>query len=176
MASERYQNYILKEELKLFALMEQVISSIKIVSKGQGFTDITNEVNEFIKKNHFSTGILILNLLHTSCSLTLNENADPNVLKDLSKYIESIVPYNTYKDLNINSKKILYDHSQEGEDDMPAHIKTALTNNSLSLSFQNGKLILGIWQAIYLWEHRFDVKERLVNIHAIGEKVNDNYN
>tara|TARA_B100000900_G_scaffold394216_1_gene391446 strand:+ start:521 stop:1009 length:489 start_codon:yes stop_codon:yes gene_type:complete len=156
--------------------MEQVISSIKVITKGQGFTDITYSVKEFIKSNKFVNGILILNVLHTSCSLTLNENADPNVLYDLSKYIESIVPYNAYQDLNIQPKKVSYEHYQEGEDDMPAHIKTALTNNSLSLSFQNGKLIMGVWQAIYLWEHRCERKERLVNIHAIGEKINRNYN
>ena len=156
--------------------MEQVISSIKVISKGQGFTDITYSVKEFIRENNYVNGILILNVLHTSCSLILNENADPNVLHDLGKYIESIVPYNSYKDLNIQSKEIYYKHSQEGEDDMPAHIKTALTNNSLSLSFQNEKLIIGIWQAIYLWEHRSEKKERIVNIHAIGEKINKNYN
>ena len=156
--------------------MEQVISSIKVITKGQGFIDITPSVREFIKENNFFTGILILNVLHTSCSLTLNENADPNVLYDLGKYIESIVPYNSYQDLNIKPKKIAYEHFQEGEDDMPAHIKTALTNNSLSLSFQNEKLIIGIWQAIYLWEHRAERKERLVNIHAIGEKSIRNYN
>ena len=156
--------------------MEQVISSIKVITEGQGFTDITYSVKEFIRKHNFCNGILILNVLHTSCSLTLNENADPNVLHDLSKYIESIVPYNSYQDLNIQPKKIAYEHFQEGEDDMPAHIKTALTNNSLSLSFQNEKLIIGVWQAIYLWEHRSDRKERLVNIHAIGEKINRNYN
>ena len=156
--------------------MEQVISSIKISTQGQGFTDITNKVNNFIKENNFSTGILILNILHTSCSLTLNENADPNVLRDLSEYVEAIVPYNSYRDLNISPKKISYAHFQEGKDDMPAHIKMALTNNSLSLSFQNEKLILGIWQAIYLWEHRFEKKERSVNIHAIGEKSNNHYN
>ena len=156
--------------------MEQVISSIKVISKGQGFTDITYSVKEFIRENNYFNGILILNVLHTSCSLILNENADPNVLHDLGKYIESIVPYNSYKDLNIQSKEIYYKHSQEGEDDMPAHIKTALTNNSLSLSFQNEKLIIGIWQAIYLWEHRSEKKERIVNIHAIGEKINRNYN
>ena len=156
--------------------MEQVISSIKIITEGQGFIDITPSVREFIKENNFFTGILILNVLHTSCSLTLNENADPNVLYDLGKYIESIVPYNSYQDLNIKPKKIAYEHFQEGEDDMPAHIKTALTNNSLSLSFQNEKLIIGIWQAIYLWEHRAERKERLVNIHAIGEKSIRNYN
>ena len=152
--------------------MEQVISSIKVITKGQGFTDITHSVNEFIRENNFLNGILILNVLHTSCSLTLNENADPNVLHDLSKYIASIVPYNSYQDLNIQPKKVAYEHYQEGEDDMPAHIKTALTNNSLSLSFQNEKLIMGVWQAIYLWEHRYERKERLVNIHAIGEKIN----
>tara|TARA_Y100001933_G_scaffold82824_1_gene84293 strand:+ start:58 stop:546 length:489 start_codon:yes stop_codon:yes gene_type:complete len=156
--------------------MEQVISSIKLITKGQGFTDITNLVKEFIRENNFCNGILILNVLHTSCSLTLNENADPNVLYDLSKYIESIVPYNSYLDLNIQPKKITYQHFQEGEDDMPAHIKTALTNNSLSLSFQNKKLIIGVWQAIYLWEHRSERKERFVNIHAIGEKIQTTYN
>ena len=156
--------------------MEQVISSIKVITNGQGFTDITSSVKEFIRDNNLFNGILILNVLHTSCSLTLNENADPNVLHDLRKYIESIVPYNSYQDLNIQPKKIDYKHYQEGEDDMPAHIKTALTNNSLSLSFQNEKLIIGVWQAIYLWEHRSERKERLVNIHAIGEKINVNYN
>ena len=150
--------------------MEQVISSIKVITKGQGFIDITNLVKEFIRENNFLNGILILNVLHTSCSLTLNENADPNVLYDLSKYIESIVPYNSYRDLNIQPQKVTYEHYQEGEDDMPAHIKTALTNNSLSLSFQNEKLIIGVWQAIYLWEHRSEKKERSVNIHVIGEK------
>tara|TARA_B100000212_G_scaffold338181_1_gene314304 strand:+ start:1494 stop:1964 length:471 start_codon:yes stop_codon:yes gene_type:complete len=156
--------------------MEQIISSISVPTEGKGFIDITDRVNNFIKENNFSTGILILNVLHTSCSLTLNENADPNVLSDLLKYIESIVPYNSYKDLSLISKEISYDHFQEGEDDMPAHIKTALTNTSLSLSFNNAKLVLGIWQAIYLWEHRFESKKRLVNIHLIGEKTNHNYN
>ena len=156
--------------------MEQVISSIKVITHGQGFTDITYSVKKFITENNFANGILILNVLHTSCSLTLNENADPNVLYDLNKYIESIVPYKSYKDLNIQPQKVSYEHYQEGEDDMPAHIKTALTNNSLSLSFQNEKLIIGVWQAIYLWEHRSEEKERSVNIHAIGERINRNYN
>ena len=156
--------------------MEQVISSIRVITNGQGFTDITNSIREFIRENNFLNGIIILNVLHTSCSLTLNENADPNVLHDLSKYIESIVPYNSYQDLNIQPKKIAYEHFQEGEDDMPAHIKTALTNNSLSLSFHNEKLIIGVWQAIYLWEHRSEKKERFVNIHVMGEKTNRNYN
>ena len=93
--------------------MEQVISSIKIITKGQGFIDITYLVKEFIRDNNFLNGILILNVLHTSCSLTLNENADPNVLHDLSKYIESIVPYISYQDLNIQPQKITYEHYQD---------------------------------------------------------------
>tara|TARA_Y100001978_G_scaffold168527_1_gene156991 strand:+ start:4761 stop:5219 length:459 start_codon:yes stop_codon:yes gene_type:complete len=152
--------------------MEQISSTIKFNTAGQGFTDITAVVNRFIINNDFISGIIILNTLHTSCGLTINENADPNVLKDLSNYIESIVPYNSYKDLSLEQNENYYAHYQEGEDDMPAHIKTALTNNSLSLSFQNQKLTLGNWQSIYLWEHRFDRKERLINIHLIGEKRN----
>tara|TARA_Y100000589_G_C26979395_1_gene557919 strand:- start:369 stop:836 length:468 start_codon:yes stop_codon:yes gene_type:complete len=150
--------------------MEQIFSNISITSKDQGFTDITSDINKLIKENNFESGILILNILHTSCSLTVNENADPNVLKDLKRYIESIVPYNSYSELNFKNKKIYYEHFQEGEDDMPAHIKTALTNTSLSLSVQNGALLLGTWQSIYLWEHRFGYKKRILNIHIVGEK------
>ena len=151
--------------------MEQIFSSLKIDTKGEGFTDITNNLNQFHKENNLSSGILILSSLHTSCSLIINENADPNVLVDLQNYIKAIVPNNSYQDLTINKKEIFYEHFQEGADDMPAHIKTVLTNTSLSLSFQNQKLSLGIWQAIYLWEHRFNNKKRILNIHIIGEKI-----
>ena len=151
--------------------MEQIFSTIKISSKGEGFIDITNKLNQFIKDNNFSSGMLILSSLHTSCSLTINENADPNVLLDLQNYIKAIVPNNSYQELSGNNQEIYYEHCQEGEDDMPAHIKTALTNTSLSLSFKNQQLLLGLWQAIYLWEHRFDDRVRTLNIHLIGEKV-----
>ena len=150
--------------------MEQIFSKLNLVTNGEGFTDITNDLNLFIQKNNFHSGIFNLSSLHTSCSLTINENADPNVLKDLSKFIQSIVPYNCYSSLSKNREEIYYKHYQEGDDDMPAHIKTALTNTNLSLSFQKGKLILGTWQAIYLWEHRFNQKERTLSIHIIGEK------
>tara|TARA_B100001029_G_scaffold134413_1_gene113299 strand:- start:76 stop:531 length:456 start_codon:yes stop_codon:yes gene_type:complete len=150
--------------------MEQIFSKLNLVTNGEGFTDITNDLNLFIQKNNFHSGIFNLSSLHTSCSLTINENADPNVLKDLSKFIQSIVPYNCYSSLSKNREEIYYKHYQEGDDDMPAHIKTALTNTNLSLSFQKGKLILGTWQAIYLWEHRFNQKERNLSIHIIGEK------
>ena len=156
--------------------MEQIFSKLNFITSGEGFTDITSDLNLFIQKNNFCSGILVLSSLHTSCSLTLNENADPNVLKDLKRYMQSIVPYNCYTPLSKDKDEIYYEHYQEGEDDMPAHIKTALTNTSLSLSFQKGKIILGTWQAIYLWEHRFYQKQRSISIHIIGEKSSSIYN
>tara|TARA_Y100000991_G_C21905630_1_gene320027 strand:- start:508 stop:966 length:459 start_codon:yes stop_codon:yes gene_type:complete len=150
--------------------MEQTFSKLNFITNGEGFINITDDLNLFLQKSNFHSGILNLTSLHTSCSLTINENADPNVLKDLTKYMKSIVPYNCYTSLSKNKDEIFYEHFQEGEDDMPAHIKTALTNTNLSISFQKGKLILGIWQAIYLWEHRFSKKERSISVHIIGEK------
>ena len=150
--------------------MEQFFSTIQITTSGKGFTDITEQINKFIFNNNLYSGVLIINIMHTSCSLIVNENADSKVLHDLEKYFESIVPYNSYCDLTINRKENYYAHSQEGEDDMPAHIKTALTNTSLSFSVKNEKLAIGTWQAIYLWEHRYDKKERFLEIHAIGER------
>lgn len=156
--------------------MEQIFSELNFITNGEGFTDITDDLNLFIQKSNFHSGIFSLTLLHTSCSLTINENADPNVLKDLEKYMKSIVPYNCYTSLSKVREDIYYKHSQEGEDDMPAHIKTALNNTNLSLSFQKGKIILGTWQAIYLWEHRYSPKERRISIHIIGEKGSSIYN
>ena len=156
--------------------MEQIFSKLNFITDGEGFTDITDDLNFFLGKSNFHSGILNLTSLHTSCSLTINENADPNVLKDLKKFMQSIVPYNCYSSLSKNKQDIYYEHYQEGEDDMPAHIKTALTNTNLSLSFQKGKILLGTWQAIYLWEHRFSQKERNISIHIIGEKSSDIYN
>ena len=156
--------------------MEQIFSKLQFMTNGEGFIDITTDLNSFIKNNNFCSGILNLTSLHTSCSLTINENADPNVLSDLKKYMQSIVPYNCYSSLSKNKEEIFYEHFQEGDDDMPAHIKTSLTNTNLSLSFQKGELILGLWQAVYLWEHRFDKKERSISVHIIGEKSPNIYN
>ena len=156
--------------------MEQIISKLNFKTKGEGFTDITNDLNLFIQKNNFHSGIFNLTSLHTSCSLTINENADPNVLKDLKKFMKSIVPYNCYTSLSKDKEEVYYEHYQEGADDMPAHIKTALSNTNLSLSFQKGCLLLGTWQAIYLWEHRSSQKERSVSVHIIGEKSSNIYN
>ena len=150
--------------------MEQIFSELKFITDGEGLINITHDINAFIKKNYFNSGILNLTSLHTSCSLTINENADPNVLKDLKKYMQALVPYDSYSSLSKNKDENYYQHNQEGSDDMPAHIKTSLTNTSLSLSFKNGAIILGTWQAIYLWEHRFNQKRRILNVHIIGEK------
>ena len=150
--------------------MEQIFSKLEFITNGEGFIDITNDLNLFIEKNNFHSGILNLTSLHTSCSLTINENADPNVLRDLKKYMQSIVPYDSYLSLSKDREEIYYEHFQEGLDDMPAHIKTALTNTNLSLSFEKGEIILGTWQAIYLWEHRFSPKKRSLSVHIIGEK------
>ncbi len=150
--------------------MEQIFSKLKFSTHGEGFVDITSDLNLYIEKNSFHSGILNLTSLHTSCSLTINENADPNVLRDLKKYMQSIVPYNSYLTLSKDRAEIFYKHYQEGADDMPAHIKTSLTNTCLSLSVQEGKIMLGTWQAVYLWEHRFNQKERIINVHIIGEK------
>ena len=132
--------------------MEQIFSKLKFITHGEGFIEITDDLNLYIKKSNFHSGILNLTSLHTSCSLTINENADPNVLEDLKKYIQSIVPYDSYVTLSKDKEEISYRHYQEGADDMPAHIKTSLTNTCLSLSFQDGKIMLGTWQAVYLWE------------------------
>ena len=156
--------------------MEQIFSKLKFITHGEGFIDITYDLNLCVEKNNFHSGILNLTSLHTSCSLTINENADPNVLDDLKKYMQSIVPYDCYSSLSKNKEEIYYAHYQEGADDMPAHIKTSLTNTTISLSFKKGEIILGTWQAVYLWEHRFESKERSLNVHIIGDKTPNIYN
>ena len=90
--------------------MEQIFSKLEFITNGEGFIDITNDLNLFIEKNNFDSGILNLTSLHTSCSLTINENADPNILRDLKKYIQSIVPYNSYLTLSKNREEISYKH------------------------------------------------------------------
>ncbi len=156
--------------------MEQIFSELRFITNGECLIDITKDLNLFIKDNNFHSGILNLTLLHTSCSLTINENADPNVLKDLKRYFQSIVPYESYSSLSKTKERIFYEHYQEGDDDMPAHIKTSLTGNNLTLSFQKGKIMLGTWQAVYLWEHRYNRKERILSVHIIGEKIPNIYN
>ena len=149
--------------------MKQIFSNLDFETKGQGFTDITKDINLWIKNKKFKKGILLIFLKHTSCSLIINENADINVLKDLSNYMKAIVPEEKYFSIDGSNKRIEYLHSEEGLDDMPAHIRTMLTSNNLSFSVCDGKLEIGLWQAIYLWEHRSSNKSRSLRLHAIGD-------
>ena len=149
--------------------MEQILSTLDFETKGQGFTDITKDINHWIQNKKLQKGILLIFLKHTSCSLIINENADINVLKDLSAYMKAIVPEEGIYPINRSSKKIEYLHSEEGLDDMPAHIRTMLTSNNLSFSVVDSKLAIGIWQAIYVWEHRTSNKSRSLQLHAIGD-------
>ena len=131
----------------------------RINTSGQRLYEITDETNQWIEQNSFRNGMLNLSIQHTSASLIIQENADPDVQKDLINYFDKLVPMN----------KKLYIHTAEGKDDMPAHIKSALTNNQISLSIKNSKLILGTWQGIYLFEHRLKDHERTIVHHYIGD-------
>ena len=149
--------------------MKQILSNLDFKTKGQGFTDITHEINLWIKNNKLKKGILIVFLKHTSCSLIINENADINVLNDLSNYMKAIVPEEKFYPIDKSDTKFEYLHSEEGLDDMPAHIRTMLTSNNLSFSVFDGKLEIGLWQAVYIWEHRTSNKSRSLQLHAIGD-------
>ena len=139
--------------------MKQKFYNLEINTNGQKLYNFTNQTLEWIKKNDFKTGIINLSIQHTSASLVVQENADPDVQKDLINYFDKLVPMD----------EKLYIHSSEGKDDMPAHIKSALTNNQISLSIKESKLILGTWQGIYLFEHRLDSHKRTIGHHYIGD-------
>lgn len=139
--------------------MIQKFSELQVKTKGQNLYDITDKVNTYINKNNFRNGIINLSIQHTSASLIIQENADPDVQKDLLNYYDKLVPMD-------NS---LYKHIAEGKDDMPAHIKSSLTNNQISLSIKEGNILLGTWQGIYLFEHRIDPQLRTIVLHFIGE-------
>ena len=139
--------------------MIQEFYNLTINTKGQKLYEFTDETIKWIKKNNFKNGILNLSIQHTSASLIVQENADPDVQKDLLNYFNKIVP--------MNDK--LYIHNSEGVDDMPAHIKSAITNNQISLSIKNRKLLLGTWQGIYLFEHRIKKQARVIIHHFIGD-------
>ena len=146
-----------------------MLSNLNFYTNGEGFTDITQDINIWIKDKKLKQGIILVFLKHTSCSLIINENADINVLNDLSKYMKAIVPEVKFYPIDNSNNKIEYLHSEEGLDDMPAHIKTMLTSNNISFSVNNGKLEIGLWQAIYIWEHRTSNKSRSLQLHAIGD-------
>ena len=139
--------------------MKQEFYNLKINTNGQKLYEFTEDTIEWINKYNFKNGIINLSIQHTSASLIVQENADPDVQKDLINYFDKLVP--------MNNK--LYVHTTEGKDDMPAHIKSALTNNQISLSVKDRELLLGTWQGIYLFEHRLDATTRTVVHHFIGD-------
>ena len=139
--------------------MQQVFNEIKINTKGQGLYDFTKKTISWLEKQSIENGMLNINILHTSASLVIQENADSDVLYDLKNFFDKLAP--------MDNK--LYKHTTEGKDDMPAHIKSALTNNQLTLSFKDKKLMLGTWQGLYLFEHLLEEHTRVLSHHLIGE-------
>ena len=138
--------------------MQQIFHEIQIKTKGQGLYDFTNETVSWLNEQKINNGILNINILHTSASLVIQENADPDVLYDLKIFFDKLAP--------MDNK--LYKHTTEGKDDMPAHIKSALTNNQITLSIKDKKLKLGTWQGLYLFEHRLEKHTRVLSHHLMG--------
>ena len=139
--------------------MRQEFYNLHIKTKGQKLYEFTSQTIQWISENHFVNGMINLSIQHTSASLIVQENADPDVQTDLINYFDKLAP--------MNNK--LYIHTAEGKDDMPAHIKSALTNNQISLSIKNNNLLLGTWQGLYLFEHRLDPQNRTIIHHFIGD-------
>ena len=139
--------------------MKQEFFDLEILTNGQKLYDFTSKTNKWIKEKKLNNGILNLSILHTSASLIVQENADPDVKIDLLNFFDKLVP--------MNNK--LYIHTTEGKDDMPAHIKSSLTNNQISLSIKKNELILGTWQGLYLFEHRIQSHKRKITHHYIGD-------
>ena len=139
--------------------MKQDFFNLEVKTSGQKLYEFTDQTVNWIKKNNFNDGIVNLSIQHTSASLIVQENADPDVQTDLINYFDKLAP--------MDNK--LYIHTTEGKDDMPAHIKSALTNNQISLSIKDSKLLLGTWQGLYLFEHRLNQQNRVVIHHFIGE-------
>ena len=139
--------------------MKQEFFDLKINTNGQKLYEFTDQIINWIKKNEFKNGVLNLSIQHTSASLIVQENADPDVQADLISYFNKLVPMD-------NS---FYTHTIEGKDDMPAHIKSSLTNNQISLSVRDGDVVLGTWQGLYLFEHRLERQSRKIVLHFLGD-------
>lgn len=140
-------------------MLRQACHELTLATRGRGLYDFTAEVAAWIAREKFRTGLVTLHLKHTSASLLIQENADPEVRTDLENFFKRLVP----------DGDPLFRHTCEGPDDMPAHVRTALTAVNLSLPLQQGRLALGTWQGIYLWEHRRAAHSRRVALHFIGE-------
>jgi secondary thiamine-phosphate synthase enzyme len=139
--------------------MRQVFHQILIPTRGRGFYEFTNELSKLLRDAAIVTGLATLFVQHTSASLLVQENADPEVRRDFERFFARLIP----------DGDPLFRHTAEGDDDMPAHIRSALTATHLSIPIAQGKLTLGTWQGIYLWEHRTDPHHRRIAAHFLGE-------
>ena len=140
-------------------MLRQAYHRLVIATRGRGFYDFTEQVEDKVRQERFSLGLATLHLQHTSASLLIQENADPEVRRDFERFFERLV----------KDGDPLFRHNSEGEDDMPAHIRTALTSVNLGIPIEGGRLVLGTWQGIYLWEHRRTGHKRQVAVHLLGE-------
>jgi len=140
-------------------MLRQVSHELVIATRGRGLYEFTRELEAWVEHNQFQDGLLTLHLRHTSASLLIQENASPDVRRDLEAFFKRLVP----------DGDPLFEHTLEGDDDMPAHVRTALTTVNLSLPVREGRLALGTWQGIYLWEHRVRGHTRRIALHFIGE-------
>ena len=138
--------------------MRQSQHELRIATRGRGLYEITDQIERWLSAEAIETGLLTLHLQHTSASLLIQENADPDVRRDLEAFFSRLVPDGDH----------LFIHTAEGDDDMPAHIRTALTAVNLSLPVRKGRMVLGTWQGIYLWEHRKIPHNRSLILHLIA--------
>lgn len=139
--------------------MRQVLHTFEVATRGRGLYEFTRQISAWVAQQGFQEGLLTLHIQHTSASLLIQENADPDVRRDLDAFFERLVP----------DGDPLFIHTAEGDDDMPAHVRTALTSVNLSIPIQEGRLALGTWQGVYLWEHRQVPHRRRVVAHLLGE-------
>ncbi|MGA1264142.1 MAG: secondary thiamine-phosphate synthase enzyme YjbQ [Prochlorothrix sp.] len=138
--------------------MKQHQKILRVQTPGKSLSNITQQVDTVVRESQVTTGLCTVFIRHTSASLVIQENADPDVLKDLERFMAKLVPEGNF-----------YIHDAEGPDDMPAHIRTALTHTSETIPIAKGRLSLGVWQGIYIWEHRQQSHSREVVIHVLGE-------
>jgi secondary thiamine-phosphate synthase enzyme len=144
-------------------MWRQHLDELSLRTRGRGFTMITSEVARIVSAAQVQTGLVTLHLRHTSASLLIQENADPDVRRDLEAFFSRLIP----------DGDPLFAHTCEGDDDMPAHVRTALTTVNLSIPIANGRMVLGTWQGIYLWEHRTHPHTRQVVVHVLGENSHE---
>jgi secondary thiamine-phosphate synthase enzyme len=139
--------------------MQQAIHHLSVKARTRGLVEFTDEVRRFVGDQSIRTGLLTVFCRHTSASLLIQENADPSVQRDIERYFASVAPEDAER----------YEHDAEGPDDMPAHLRTALTQVQLSIPVEQGRMVLGTWQGLYLFEHRRHTQHRDIVLHLIGE-------